>query len=113
MHEMSRHTIHVSEILSVTIETMEEMQRHQMAIRGSLPADLGKTYQEQAKEYMSFQLQLLKSLKLRSDSNQERLKNEVNLVIKCFLDLQLMSLPVIEAYNYRCSTLSPCRITQS
>jgi hypothetical protein len=85
MHNMSRHSIHVSEVLSVTIETIEKMQRHQMAIHGSLASDLGKTYQEQVKEYMSFQLQMLKGLKLRSDSNQKRLKNEVNLVIKCLL----------------------------
>jgi len=82
MHENSRHATHVSEVLSVTIETIEGIQRQQKAIHGSLSSDLGKSYQEQAQEYLSFQLQMVKSLKLRSVSNHKRLKDEIRLVIK-------------------------------
>jgi hypothetical protein len=102
MHEISRHAIHVSEVLSVTIETLEGIQRQQKAIYGSLPTELGKTYQEQAQEYMSFQLQMVKSLKLRSTSNHDRLKNEITLVIKS-LTVFLFSThaPAIKAYKCR------------
>lgn len=81
MHEISRHAIHVSEVLSVTIETIEGIQRQQKAIYGSSSSDLAMTYREQAQEYTNFQLQVVKSLKLRSISNHDRLKNEITLVI--------------------------------
>ncbi|KAJ4232892.1 hypothetical protein NW757_013807 [Fusarium falciforme] len=80
MHDISRHCIHTSEILSATIETFQEMLRYQTEVYQKMPGEHEKTYQEQAKEYMKFQIQLAKSLKLRSDSNQKRLENEVNLV---------------------------------
>ena len=76
---MARHAIHVSEVLDVAIQTMGGLQQHQKAIHQSLFPDR-KNYTEYAKEYTSFQLQTLKSLKSRSDSNLERLKNEITLV---------------------------------
>jgi hypothetical protein len=76
---MARHAIHVSEVLDVTIQTMEGLQQHQKAIHQSLFPGL-KNYTEYAKDYTSFQLQTLKSLKFRSGSNLERLKNEITLV---------------------------------
>ncbi|KAJ3454404.1 hypothetical protein MRS44_018298 [Fusarium solani] len=79
MHDISRHAIHTSEILSATIETLQEMLRYQAEVYDKLPGAMEKTYQEKANEYMKFQIQLAKSLKLRSDSNQKRLENEVNL----------------------------------
>jgi hypothetical protein len=81
MHDISRHAIHTSEILAATIGTMMELQRYQTDIYKSLPDGLDKDYKEQAMAYTDFQLQLLKNLKLRSESNQRRLKNEVNLVL--------------------------------
>lgn len=80
MHEMARHAIHVSEVLAVTIETMKGLQQHQNSIHQSLSDPLDKSYQEWTKYHTSFQSQMLKSLKLRSDSNLERLKNEITLV---------------------------------
>ncbi|KAG7424838.1 hypothetical protein Forpi1262_v014098 [Fusarium oxysporum f. sp. raphani] len=80
MHDISRHGIHTSEILSATIETLQEMLRYQTEVYDKEPWTHEKTYQVQAKEYLRFQIQLTKSLKLRSDSNQKRLENEVNLV---------------------------------
>jgi hypothetical protein len=82
MHEISRHSIHVFEGLSAVIETMEEIQQQQTAIYNSLPSDLARAYREQAQEYTRFQLQMVKSLKLRAGSNHERLQNEIKLVIK-------------------------------
>ncbi|GAB1310594.1 hypothetical protein MFIFM68171_00804 [Madurella fahalii] len=79
MHEMSRHAIHLSEVLEAASDTLKEMQRCRAAIHERLREDLGETYKEQAKDYAQFQLSLLSCLKLRSDSNQERLHNERNL----------------------------------
>ena len=81
MHEISRHAIHTSEVLAVTIGTMKELQRYQTRIYDSLVSDdLEEQYKEQAKAYTDFQIQCIKSLKLRSESNQKRLENEINLV---------------------------------
>jgi hypothetical protein len=82
-HEMSRHAIHVAEVLDATIGTVKEMQQRQTAIHRILVSTLGETYKEQAQDYVQFQISLLKNLKLRSDSNQARLKNEIDLVSRC------------------------------
>ena len=79
MHDNSRHAIHISEVLTATIETMTELRRYQTSIHNDSPS-LDKNYRLQAKAYTDFQIQLAKSLKLRSESNQKRLENEVNLV---------------------------------
>ncbi|EED21923.1 conserved hypothetical protein [Talaromyces stipitatus ATCC 10500] len=83
MHEISRHTIHISEVLLVTIlnfESLREQQRymHSESIKsheGKLL--LGKEYREGALEYLNFQIQMLKSLRERSISNHSRLSSEI------------------------------------
>jgi hypothetical protein len=109
MHEISRHAIHTSEILTATIRTMTELRRYQTDIHESLPAGFEKNYKEQAKAYTDFQIQLVKSLKLRSESNQERLRNEVNLVLSNPLRSRTIDM---EAYQCRSSTASPARTTR-
>lgn len=109
MHDVSRHAIHTAEILSATIETMTELQRYRTDIHKQLPIDLDQDYKEQAKAYMDFQIQLVKSLKLRSESNQKRLENEVSLVS----NYPLRVLISMEAYKCRPSTTSPTRTTRS
>jgi hypothetical protein len=95
MHEISRHSIHVAEILDATIGNMSELQRYQTDIHKHLPTELDKSYREQAKEYMRFQISLLKSLRLRSESNQKRLNNEVNLVSLMDPFLDPLPLPLV------------------
>ncbi len=80
IHEVHRHAIHTSDSLQATVETLSEMQRRRVEIHNRLPHDLGETYREQAKDYAQFQISMFKSLKLRSDSIRERLKNEITLV---------------------------------
>jgi hypothetical protein len=80
IHEVSRHALHTSEVLEAAIDTIRELQLRQEAIQQRLHVDLGETYTEQAKDYTQFQISALKSLKLRADSNLERLKNEIDLV---------------------------------
>ncbi|RYP36265.1 hypothetical protein DL767_003418 [Monosporascus sp. MG133] len=77
MHEMARHGIHVSEVLEASIQTLEAMQSYQAAIHNETM--LSECYRRQANEYAKFQLQCLRSLKLRSQSNDKRLENEINL----------------------------------
>ncbi|KAH0547677.1 hypothetical protein FGG08_000166 [Glutinoglossum americanum] len=104
MYEISRHAVHISEVIAATIETMENILRQQKAVYGCLPAPgLGKTYRERAQEYTSFQLQMMKGLKLRSSSNYERLKSETTLVmndIPPWFFLLPTHAPTIEAYGY-------------
>lgn len=80
IHEISRHAIHTAEILEASIDTIKEMHNRQTAVHEKLGDELSDTYKDQARDYTQFQISLLKSLKLRSDSNQERLKSEINLV---------------------------------
>ncbi|KAK4193249.1 hypothetical protein QBC35DRAFT_100273 [Podospora australis] len=79
IHDISRHAIHASEILEAAVDTLKELQRCRTAIHERLADDLEETYKAQARDYTQFQISLLKNLKLRSDSNRERLKNEINL----------------------------------
>ncbi|RDA85371.1 hypothetical protein CP532_6429 [Ophiocordyceps camponoti-leonardi (nom. inval.)] len=76
MHDVSRHAVHLNEVYTAAIETMENLLRRQKLTQDAI-ASLDKTYKEQAQESMSFYLQLMKSLKLRSASNQERLNAEI------------------------------------
>jgi HSP90 family molecular chaperone len=114
IHEISRHAIHTSEILEAAIDTIKEMQDSRTAIQKRLLDDLGETYREQAKDYAQFQLSLLKCLKLRSDSNQERLKNEINLVRNgCFGRVPRYDTCRLELTRSRPSTTSLARTTAS
>lgn len=78
--ELSRHSIHVDEALEATADIVGEIQQRQTAVHEILCRELGEAYTEQARDYIRFQISLLKNLKLRSNSNKERLRNEVNLV---------------------------------
>jgi hypothetical protein len=89
MHKIYKDVLHGWEVLSVTVETMNGIQRQQKMIYGSLYSDLAKTYTEQAQEYMSFQLQMVKSLSLRASSNHATLQSEIQLVIKPFTNFLL------------------------
>jgi hypothetical protein len=80
MHDMARHGIHLSEVLEVTGQTLERFQKHQAAVRGRLRAKTGDAYRQQADDYVEFQVQMSKSLKARSASNNQRLQNEIMLV---------------------------------
>jgi hypothetical protein len=81
MHDVSRHAIHVSEVLQATVESMIQMQQYRKDIYETLPIDLGTEYKKQATSHMDFQIQLVRSLKLRADSSDKRLEHEVGLVL--------------------------------
>jgi len=77
---MARHGIHVSEVLEASIQTLEAIQICQIAINKTMISELRDNYGHQADEYGKFQVQSLRSLKLRAESNNKRLENEVTLV---------------------------------
>ncbi|GFF43702.1 hypothetical protein IFM58399_07037 [Aspergillus lentulus] len=76
MNDLSRHGVHVTEVLEATIGTFLKIQEQQRRVYDCLPAEISKTYQEQAQEYVSFQLLMIQNLLLRSKASYERLKTE-------------------------------------
>jgi hypothetical protein len=106
MHEITRHSIHVSEVLTVTIATLEKLTHVQRYIYDSLPDVLSKSYREQALEYVNFQLQMARSLRERSISNHERLKSEITVV-----RIIRSTVSIRKAHRHRDTIASPNRTT--
>lgn len=83
MHEAARHAIHSSEILSVSVETVAAMQQQTVNMskmnKKSAKKDAEAPYQVGA--YIDCQARMLRNLLLRSQSNKERLQNEIALVM--------------------------------
>ena len=79
MRNLARHTGHVIEVEQVAIETIEQLLNQQETNFKSLDR-LTKTYVVQAKEYLAFQLQVMKGLRWRAQSTHDRLGEEINLV---------------------------------
>jgi hypothetical protein len=82
MHETARHAIHSSETLNVSTEMLEAMQ--QQVIYLSTKYKRGKEERAEAshsiQRHIDSQFRMLRSLFLRSQSNKERLQNEITLV---------------------------------
>ncbi|CAN9241564.1 unnamed protein product [Alternaria alternata] len=81
MHEAARHAIHSFETLSVTVDTMEAMQRHVVYLAGKSKQ---KSRNEpdavsKVRTHIAFQAGMLRNMLLRSQSNKERLQNEIAL----------------------------------
>ena len=67
------------EVETVAIEIMERLLAQQESNFKVLKG-LSKDYQNQEKEYLAFQLQMMKSLKARAQATHDRLEGEINLV---------------------------------
>ncbi|KAK2731030.1 hypothetical protein FQN57_003711 [Myotisia sp. PD_48] len=104
MHEVSRHAIHTTEVLSVTLNTLERFRGHQKLVYELQGTELGLNFRMQAQENTSFLLELLKAFKLRSESIHARLQNEItlsynslarqdNIVVKAIAILTTLFLP--------------------
>lgn len=82
MHEAARHAIHSSEILSVSVETVAAMQQQTVNMskmdKKSAKKDAGSSY---VQAHIDCQARMLRNLLLRSQSNKERLQNEIALVM--------------------------------
>ena len=71
----------------MTIQALDAMQQqHKNFHEHSLsPQAATGTSWKTAQQYMGFQAQLIRNLKLRSQANQERLQSEITLVILPFV----------------------------
>lgn len=81
MHEATRHTIHSFETLSVTVETVEAIQQKIIYLVGERErnGDVSGA-PHQIRMHIDSQVRMLRNLLLRSQSNKERLQNEIALV---------------------------------
>lgn len=82
LHEISRHSLHVKEVIAVTSETVEDLRKQRQAI---LQVALEKQKKsppawEKVNSYLKFQTQILRNYQLRQQSNHERLQAEITLV---------------------------------
>lgn len=79
MHDLARHAIHVSESLDVSLQTVASIIRHHDGLVKASPdgksARVGKTIHAR----LQFLENILHSLRSRSNSNQQRLLNEIQL----------------------------------
>ncbi|KAK8101340.1 hypothetical protein PG999_011714 [Apiospora kogelbergensis] len=76
LHDISRHAVHVTETLDVSIETMDGMLLQHEAIKERLEGD--DSWQTVHRQ-LCFSRQLLKGLRWRSMANEKRLQNEIQL----------------------------------
>ncbi|KFY03610.1 hypothetical protein O988_01369 [Pseudogymnoascus sp. VKM F-3808] len=79
LHDHARHARHLVESETVAIETMERMIMQQNVNFELLRSRFDTTYPIQSKEYMAFQLQMMKSLRSRAQATLDRLNGEVTL----------------------------------
>jgi hypothetical protein len=94
MQEVSRHAIHVGEVLGVTKEVLKKMTLWQVTVYRYAKEKFSRTYVEQMQEYTRFQLHVVQALIGRSDSNLSRLQNEITLVGAILHSFPLSSLLV-------------------
>lgn len=82
MHEAARHAIHSFETLSVSVETVEAMQQRFLYLAGKSkqPSRGGPEASHRLRMHMGARARMLRNLLLRSQSNKERLQNEIALV---------------------------------
>jgi hypothetical protein len=80
LHDLSRHTIHVSETLDLAILTTDSILSHHNRVIDKLSTGASpKGISDWVHNRLLFFQHMLRSLSLRSGSNKERLQNEINL----------------------------------
>jgi Mg2+ and Co2+ transporter CorA len=82
LHDLARHTIHVTETLDVALGTMNAIVAKHEAFQ---PEVADKTSWETVHDRLLFYRQMLESLRCRSNSNSERLLNEIQLAFHVVL----------------------------
>lgn len=83
LHEIERHAIHSNETLDVALNTVATMlQQHARLLSRRNQDDGGAlVVLSRIHQYMQFQYHMLESTRARSVSNEQRSRNEINLVI--------------------------------
>jgi hypothetical protein len=83
LHEIARHGLHVSETLSVAIQSLDAIQQHHKQFHANSTLDCSKSIRgrwDKVGSRFEFQLDLLRSLLQRSEANNARIQNEITLV---------------------------------
>ncbi|KAI3321415.1 hypothetical protein HD806DRAFT_502519 [Xylariaceae sp. AK1471] len=76
LHDIARHAIHVSETLDVAVQTIQRMVvRHEDLMRSTIYGDASQEVHSQLQFFQSF----ISSLRCRSNSNEKRMSNEIQL----------------------------------
>jgi hypothetical protein len=83
MHEIARHAIHSSETLAMAIETVGSMiQEHEIFFdENSSLSQESTILSKQTTRTLRSHITMLKCLNMRSKALEERLRNEINLVV--------------------------------
>lgn len=82
LHEIARHGVHVSETLSVAIQSLDAMQHHheRFCTNSTLACSKnGRGRWDKVGSLFEFQLGLLRGLFQRSEANNARIQNEITL----------------------------------
>jgi hypothetical protein len=105
MHEMARHAIHSSETLNVSVEITETMQQQVIHLSTTRTRDSSDraTALHQIRTHIDSQIRMLRSLSLRSQSNKERLQNEIALVRVDTLAVQRASADILTGVQLDCA----------
>jgi hypothetical protein len=109
MHETARHAIHSFETLTVSVETMEAMQ-HEVIHLPTRYKRAGGNHAEASRQiqtHIDFQIRMLRSLSLRSQSNKERLQNEIALVSEDASTLRETSINIVTGIQFNRPTRQP------
>ena len=82
LHETARHSIHSSETLEIAVECLLAMcEQHTSLYNLKLPMDkFNEVTYSKIHQILQFRVQVLRSLKARSQANEARLRNEITLV---------------------------------
>ena len=82
LHETARHSIHSIETLEIAVECLLAMcQQHTLLYNLNPSKDkFHEVIHTKIHQALQFQLQVLRSLKARSQANEARLRNEITLV---------------------------------
>ena len=82
LHETARHSIHSIETLDIAVECLLAMcQQHALLYKPNFARDkLHEVIHTKIYQALQFRLQVLRSLKARSQANEARLRNEITLV---------------------------------
>ncbi|PSN59118.1 hypothetical protein BS50DRAFT_580197 [Corynespora cassiicola Philippines] len=81
LHETARHAIHSFETLKVTVQTLEALQQQVKNVSSNRQDNEKQANApHQIWTQVDFQVRMLRNLLHRSQSNKERLQNEISLV---------------------------------
>ncbi|KAF2474351.1 uncharacterized protein BDR25DRAFT_215887, partial [Lindgomyces ingoldianus] len=81
LHEAARHTIHSHETLGASIETLQAMERQVRDCSDISEKGQPVKASSQLQMHIESQIRMLRNLERRSQSNKERLQNEVSLAM--------------------------------